>query len=765
MQPAREKYMELRGDVFPAQEYEQLIGQSGEIERKKELFLPYDLKIVCAMLNEGYSLKDIASALNECSIFARYLSETPDDRRQYADNVMERVNEIREHEIGKDFKLAEGFYLLRANGKNLNIAQEGDIVLSLLMEGFAPETVERVFQTHGTDAEYTRALVRTCQKIPEIYAEIQSTDVSDIRTEKDVYFSFAKEYMREHGLFKLDVKSDRDIVRRMYVKGFKKDALQGLKEDFIRDALHFSPVAAEPWRDKEQYVDTICSYVLKKQKMKKGADNRYTLTASMYEEKMKRLIQALLKTNEVDVDEINRKYYDGIVARELLEEHQLRANIERVIAEKSPQAKKEPKQSRYASLIVSAAYSVLRAEYKLLKVSAKQIPASSSYSSLKKQGFTAADLYKDAILRRVHDYPSTAGMLTASFVDRDATEYLLSHYPDMDRFELEEALRLESPRAQMAGIGTDYPLSVVDEVYKRRVALEVQQEKQRVFRKDMEEAIQLEKNAFTAGGPAWNLALCTGLAAVRILQSGYSPLDVLPSLIQPPDILEADANKIIEGAQSVLARMTQIQSYKPFSDAEKEQLQDQNDRLELAKDEYKRLYQSMQAGRDRLMSKLDVEIARNMILSQYNKNDVIEAVRQSSPVAAEPGRGKDYAEYVEKQAEITIEKERERLKVYRPMPRLKHEEDAGKEYEYHMNNMRSAFFLPYVPAMDVLIAETMIAQGFQAAVIGAAMQKLSPCAIDKEQYGRGIVCSLEARSVGIGRATDTPVRVRTREMV
>ncbi|MBR5163357.1 MAG: hypothetical protein IKW79_04990 [Schwartzia sp.] len=753
MQSAREKYMELRVDMFPANEHDPLIEQSGGTERKAELCLPYDLKIVCAMLDEGYSLKEMATALNECSLFAKYLQElTPEDRRQYADDVMERVNEIREHEIGKDFKLAEEFYLLRANGKNLNIAQEGDIVLSLLMEGFAPETVERILQTHGTASEYARALVRTCQKIPGIYAEIQSTDVSDIRTEKDVYFSVAKEYMRERGLSKFDVKSDRDIVRRMYAKG--------RKEDFIRNALHFSPVAAEPWRDKEQYVDAVCSYVLKKQKMKKGADNRYTLTASMYEEKMKRLLQALLKTNAVDVDEINRKYYDGIVARELLEEHQLRSNIERVIAEKSPQAKKEIKlspKSRYASLIVSAAYAVLRAEYKLLQASAKQIPAGCSYSSLKKQGFSAADLYKDAILRRVHDYPSTAGMLTASFVDRDATEYLLSRYPDMDRFELEEALRLESPRAQMAGIGTDYPMSVVDEVYKRRVALEVQQEKQRAFRKDMEESIQLEKNAFTAGGPAWNLALCTGLAVVRILQSGYSPLDVLPSLIQPPDILEADASRIVEAAQNVIGRMAQIQSYKPFPDAEKKQLQS----LELAKDEYKRLYQSMQAGRDRLMSKLDVEIARNMILAQYPKNDVIEAVRQSSPVAAEPGRDKDYAEYVEKQAEIAIEKERERLRYYRPMPRNEYEKDAEKEYEYHMNNMRSAFFLPYVPAMDVLIAETMIAQGFQAAVIGAAMQKLSPCAIDNEHYGRGIVRSLEARSVGFSRAMDAHVLVRT----
>ena len=77
--------------------------------------------------------------------------------------------------------------------------------------------------------------------------------------------------------------------------------------------------------------------VLKKQDMKKGADNRYTITASMYEEKINRLKQSLLKTNPAGINE-NREYYDGIAARELLEEHQLRTDIERVIAEKSPVA-------------------------------------------------------------------------------------------------------------------------------------------------------------------------------------------------------------------------------------------------------------------------------------------------------------------------------------------------------------------------------------------------------------------------------------------
>ena len=263
MQSAKEKYLEMSLDLFPAREYEQLVEKNGEADekeilfRKAELFLPYDLKIVCTMLAEGYSVRDMANALNEHSMFAKRLPEAmPDAQRRYADEVMARVNEMRTHEIGKDYALAEKYYLSRAGGKTLNIAQEGDTVLSMLMEGFAPETVEKALREHGTDGEYARALVLTCSRVAQMYQEIQTSDtVSEIRTAKDAYRNFAGEYMREHKLSKLDRKGDRDIVRRMLAKGWK--------EDFIRNALRFSPVAAEPWREKGQYVDAVCSYVLK----------------------------------------------------------------------------------------------------------------------------------------------------------------------------------------------------------------------------------------------------------------------------------------------------------------------------------------------------------------------------------------------------------------------------------------------------------------------------------------------------------------------
>ena len=94
-------------------------------------------------------------------------------------------------------------------------------------------------------------------------------------------------------------------------------------------------------------------------------------------------------------------------------------------------------------------------------------------------------------------------------------------------------------------------------------------------------------------------------------------------------------------------------------------------------------------------------------------------------------------------------------------PRNEHEDGADKEYEYHLWNMRSSFFLPYESFMDRLIAEAMLVQGFEPAAIGEAIQKHSPCANGKEGYGLGIVCSLEANKEEMSKAG--PVRVRTIE--
>lgn len=767
MPSAVDRYREMSLDLFPAEEIRKLnnesINDAGRDSFSKhisERFLPLDLKIVCTMLDEGYTLKETTETLNQYSLFASAAKEvcTLADFRHYADSVMAHVHEIRERKVGEKYELAKKFYLSRSNNKKLNEAQEGGIVLSMLAGGFSADVVKKVILENSVslkgNATLAHNMIDACLQIRHFYNTLERTipSASIYRGSLSAYKYFASEYLRKNKRSVLDIQGDQIIARQMIEAGLDKD--------FIFKSLRHSPLAAEPWRDKNRYISAILSKVEAAIKQQKYADDRYRLTASMYDDKISRVLKAIeQKTKNHDIV-ASRTYCDGIVARELLEEHQLRTNVERVIAKKSPEAKKDfsDKALSYGKAIVMAAFAVLRAENRLLKGSLPSIPRDATFTELKSRGITSGDLYKDVVHRRILDYPSIAGMLTAPFIDRDAAENLMIRYPDMPQKDLEKAICENSPRAKMSGISDDYPAAVIESVNARKALLLQREQQESKFDKEMKDHVQVEQNALLAGSPAWNLTLCSGLVAIRMLQEGYSDRDVLPALIQPPDVREQDAIHIISGAENVLSRIDYIQQYSPVSDSVREQLESKA----LASDEYMRLYQSSQVDKDKLMSDLDVEIAKNMLLKGYKRDEIQEIIQSNSPVSVEPGRNADYSSYITEQAALEIEKEKERMKLYKPMPRNEHEEDAEKEYEYHLRNMRAFSYLPHESYMDSLIAEAMLVQGFQVEAIGAAIEKLSPVAGD-EGYGMGIVRSLEVNSAVI--AAESPVLVRAIEGV
>ncbi len=767
MKPAIDRYRELGLDLlYPTNEIADLrdkvtiMGSDAFFKRTAKLLYPFDLKIVCIMLDEGYALKEITETLNQFSLLAIAARDfcSPEIIRSYADNIMVHVNETREGKIGEQYELVKKFYLSCAKDKKLNMAQEGNIILSMLANGFSPNIIMDVIQDNSislkNNPKVIQNMINNCLQIRQFYTTLGDTISSSSihRGSLSAYKYFASEYLRKNKRSVLDIQGDQVIVRQMIEAG--------LDENFISKALRHSPIVAEPWRDKARYISSILLKVKADIKQQKYADDRYHLTASMYDDKISRVLKAIeQKTKNHDIV-ASRTYCDGIVARELLEEHQLRTNVERVIAKKSPEAKKDfsDKALSYGKAIVMAAFAVLRAENRLLKGSLPSISRDATFTELKSRGITSGDLYKDVVYRRILDYPSIAGMLTAPFIDRDAAENLMTRYPDMAQKDLEKAIRENSPRAKMSGISDDYPAAVIESVNARKALLLQREQQESKFNEEMRDHVQVEQNALLAGSPAWNLTLCSGLVAIRMLQEGYSDRDVLPALIQPPDVREQDAIHIISGAENVLSRIDYIQQYSPVSDSAREQLESKA----LASDEYMRLYQSAQVDKDKLMSDLDVEIAKNMLLKGYKRDEIQEIIQSNSPVSVEPGRNADYSSYITEQAALEIEKEKERMKLYKPMPRNEHEEDAEKEYEYHLKNMRAFSYLPHESYMDSLIAEAMLVQGFQVEAISAAIEKLSPVAGD-EGYGMGIMRSLEANSAVI--AAESPVLVRAIEGV
>lgn len=256
MQSAMDKYREMNLALFPTEEIEKLhneftdTGNDVYRQRTSRLLLPLDLKIVCTMLDEGYSLKETTESLNQYSLFASAVKErcTSEDIQHYADHVMAHVNEIRERKVGEQYALAKKFYLSRSNHKRLDEAQAGGIILSLLAEGFSADVVEAVILDNNVvmkeNPTFTRRMIADCVEIRHFYDTLKKavSPAAIHRGSLSAYKYFASEYLRKSKQSVLSVQGDQAIAHQMIELG--------VKEAFIVKSLRHSPIASEPWRNK-----------------------------------------------------------------------------------------------------------------------------------------------------------------------------------------------------------------------------------------------------------------------------------------------------------------------------------------------------------------------------------------------------------------------------------------------------------------------------------------------------------------------------------
>ena len=112
-----------------------------------------------------------------------------------------------------------------------------------------------------------------------------------------------------------------------------------------------------------------------------------------------------------------------------------------------------------------------------------------------------------------------------------------------------------------------------------------------------------------------------------------------------------------------------------------------------------------------------------------------------------------YLDYVYPTAVSLLRTEKEKLKTYHPNPRQQKEEDAAREYEYHKQQILEAIALPFETAMDVLIAETMLLQGYPEYEIAGALDECSPCRENQENYGLSVTKNAASKSIVEERET------------
>lgn len=721
------------------------------LPRFEELFLKKDLDFSCRMLDDGYSLKEVIENLRRDSLLSLQFK---DEKllTNYADKVLALVNTERILRAGKVYDLAKKVYLEKAAGivnkyasysrANYNSFNEGSVVISMMLQHrFFPEVIEEVLRKNSfyphADEAYIRDVMDKCRKVQQAYIDISKTiSPKSIRTEEDAYRFFAREYMERTHTEVLNGRDEKCIISRMYAEKFPRR--------FILSALSkASPVAIEPGRDKDMYISTVITSVENEYENKKAfAEKQYPVTAVLYDEKMERLSQRLKDKGYIFGIDKNRSYYDATAARELLEERQSFTNIVRVIAEKSSLAiKKNPMNPNktpegYAKWIVRTAQKVLKAEKDLTSWEQRDIPKNLSYKQLINSGITSLDLFKQAFRERLDTYPSLCAILTAPFIDKDISEKLLTRYPDFDKDDLADILRLHSPRALMPGISDGYSTTVIEAVEKR---LEIAHKQ-----KDYIKTVQQEYNkqcglaAEGVGAESNMSSVYDYRSAFRMLLNHVDPIDVRnaifaaakTALVMAPMVY---ANDILHKVEAVHERLKRIEDNPPVLNGD----------IQTAEEDYKNKFAAVYQQKKFPESSMDIEVIKSMLLEdQFKTSEILKAMRENSPVAIEPGRDNRYVEYIEKSAKNLILWEKEKLQNYKPVPRIEHEENAKKEYEHHREELLKTISLPYSSQMDVMIAETMLIQGFTSGIIAMALTT-SPCAEEQVNYGSAIIKKAE----------------------
>jgi hypothetical protein len=712
----------------------------------QQFYFKNDFQVVCQLMDQGYSIKEVQKIIMKSSIFAQEIKD-PKALATYCDKVMAGINANRMIRSGKIYELAQDVYLKKSaaiqgkySAKNgYNLFQEGKVIISMLMQfKFFPEVIEEVLRNksrYSVNADYVKTMMDRCKAVKAAYLQIESADPKNLRSVTDCYRLFAKEYMEKTKTEILNGRDEQKIIQRMFAEKFpRKEIVKAFKDA--------SPVSMEPGRKKDQYISTILAVVEEAYNKKMAyAKENYPLTRALYDEKMENKVQDLRNAQAAYSVDHNRAYYDGIVVRELLEERQYIPNIIKAVMEKSPAAAQadelnlDKTPEGYAKWLIFAAKKVIEMEKAIIghTVSLQKIPKGLSYNKIREAGFTAQDVYRAAIRERIDTYPSCAGVLNAGYIDKDACEKILTKYPDFPLRDLKDALHYVSPRALMPGVPPEYPALVIHDVLERREMVQKQEDHTKDIQKEYmrqcglaSEGVEVESNM---------MAYHDGRAALKMLLSDVDVIEVQNAIFSSAQQRQQDrpveyASAIIEKTKKVKERIQTLKEYIPFNELHK-----------TAKEEYlNRLYDLYQK-KNFIQSSMDIAVCAGMMLCGfYSEKEIKTAIQENSPIAVEPGRDDKYQSFIETQAKAQIEQEKIKIKQYRPIPRIEHKENVSEEYEYHVQTYKQYIKLPVTKEVDAMIAGAMLQQGFKDASIIVALAASSVATQFGKDYGIEILC-------------------------
>ncbi len=728
-------------------------------EKFRETVADADLTCAVQLLEQGYDLDQVSTALRQKSPMAKKIADTK-SLTSYIEGILSKVNTKWVSHSKTAYEQATKIYQELAsasmkkykdyNQTTFGLYQDGEVAMRLLrQEGYSLGTIQTVLRRNSlnknADDNYFTELQQGMAESAMRYKNINSF-TGRPESEKEIYYHEAAKYMERTNTRILSGADEQRIIQQIYNKLIKQiqkqypqitnnqdkmdEAVSNIIKPMIKKMLlEASPVYTEPGRDKESYLKSMLSNFDVSYENRRERE-RWGLSAA--KDCYKRFIQEKQEQKEKRQASTSDIIEEGQNAKNMLYNHYAENTILEVLRDQSIFKAKDD----LAQKVLDGAKKCFHAEREILNFECN--PAAKRKVALSELDMSMKELYRQMMKERVEEYPTFVLEMAEDKADIYAVEKLVTRFPDYDQDKLEKAIRDASPRAQLEGVSKDYPKRIISQAKRRLRLIQERNEKESVIQKKYNQLRGLSTEGIVNNNPMNRLK--DGRTAVKMLRQQINPDEVKSYLISFAKAAAITtpllyANEILEKAQLVLQKGTEIQNY-----------QAKPREYMTCADTYMEKMQKLHQEKDFFQPQMDIRVMRDLLLEgKYPPEEIKMVIIENSPIAEEPGRDEGYADYIEQNAQRSIEQEQEKLNHYIVVPRHidnPQEKDASQEYEYQRSRMEKMIDLPYDSAMDVMIAAALLKDGYADEEVRKALNDHSP-ADEAESYADGIITEVK----------------------
>ena len=706
-----------------------------------DLFAPADEEALSALLDQGFSERDVHEFIQDGGYFACQIRDSQSADR-YANNLFRAVAEARGKKADEDIEVceaaaAEYAKLLESpqdkkNGWNFHA--EGQVAIYLLVqEKYMPETVYDVMDSrlHMYGREHVDELEKLMEKAQQVkssYLSIEEApDVGQGKSPAAVYRSYLKRYMADKGCHLLSFADERAVIRQMVEEGFP--------EKFLPQALEkVSPVAKEPGRLADKYIEALLYDGEAKGTTTDKAD---VSVLDMYKNRLEAYDKAFRRAgHDGGIAGNFRKYFDCLVTMSLIRKSCMEDEIEKAIVEGNPHIEKGQEQS-YAQELIDKARRLIQKQQEWLEKVEEKLPSGKTFKELLALDYTAQAIWKHLLQERLALNPSRAGRLWEKGMDKDIAETCLLRYKDFDREALHDVIG-QSPRAILledTGLAEayDYADEVIDSIAEQMAENAAQLAEEDAL--EEEYSRQLELSAEGLELDTTSEYQC-GQGALQLMMHGYDTLAIRNALLKKSSqqkIKSKSAAPYVDGilqrVRNAYSRVLTIKAYEQGKDIKENAAEAEY------KAEMKKLWQ-----KNKVMRPADDESIAAKLLARHKKELVIAALLACSPWTVMPGVSGLYVEhYLIRKAQQEILNAQRRLARERPRAREKQTDNIAKEYRDEREAMQKRHsLLPYNMKMDEVVAMSLLMAGFSTVAVGRVLDEESPCRTSQQNYGASV---------------------------